>query len=202
MTHIKNIPHILEHGITHASSTNANQQYYSIGDSNLINYRKQKNVLVDNTNVKLGDCIPFYFGVRMPMLYVMKYGGNGVSSAINQQEIIYVVVSIKYIYEDKNISCFFSDGHAVDFFTKFYIKDDISRLTEILDDVAIRADKWAGEDVDIDLKRRKQAEFLVLNDIPSNYIVGYICYNNDAKTQLLSMNIDDNKIKICPTAYY
>jgi hypothetical protein len=76
MTHVENIPHILQHGITHVDSVNQNQQYAPIGDSGLINTRHR--FVLPNGN-KLGDYIPFYFGYRMPMLYVIQKGFNGVT---------------------------------------------------------------------------------------------------------------------------
>lgn len=39
MTHIDNIPHILQYGITHVSSPNANTNYVPIGDESLISNR-------------------------------------------------------------------------------------------------------------------------------------------------------------------
>ncbi len=40
MVHIKNIPHILENGITHILSADKNPAYYPIGDSSLISNRE------------------------------------------------------------------------------------------------------------------------------------------------------------------
>ena len=40
MTHIDNIPHILQYGITHKSSPNSNPCYKTIGDIDIINKRK------------------------------------------------------------------------------------------------------------------------------------------------------------------
>ncbi len=68
MVHIDNIPHILIKGITHISSPNKNPLYRSIGDSSLISNRQ--NFQLSNGQ-KLGSFIPFYFGTRMPMLYVI-----------------------------------------------------------------------------------------------------------------------------------
>lgn len=76
MTHIENIPHILKYGLTHRSSGNADPHYHSIGDASLIDYRSSKMVDVGGIMIALGDYIPFYFGVRMPMLYVIQHGGN------------------------------------------------------------------------------------------------------------------------------
>ena len=50
MTHIDNIPHILQYGITHSDSINANPDFVPIGDNSLINTRKIfiKNYLLIN----------------------------------------------------------------------------------------------------------------------------------------------------------
>ena len=68
MTHIANMLHILEHGITHSSSPHANPDYRPIGDGSLIGSRAAFPVTGNKT---LGDYIPFYFWGRMPMLYVI-----------------------------------------------------------------------------------------------------------------------------------
>jgi hypothetical protein len=39
IVHIQNIPHILIHGITHVNSANANPNFVSIGNTNLISKR-------------------------------------------------------------------------------------------------------------------------------------------------------------------
>lgn len=96
-----------------------------------------------------------YFGVRMPMLYVVQHGGNYVPHPTKARDIVYVVVSIDKILKDGNISFFFSDGHATDYLTKFYTKDDIQQISEILDRKAILARQWSGENIDRDIKRRK-----------------------------------------------
>lgn len=202
MTHIENIPHILQYGITHRLSRYANPDYRPIGDVSLIDFRAHKEVLIGQESIVLGDYIPFYFGVRMPMLYVMQHGGNYVPQPTKPENIVYVVVSIQYIVNDNQMIYFFTDGHATDSFTSFYTKQDIDRLSEILDWHAIVARQWSGENIDRDLKRRKQAEFLVKNDIPVRYIIGYVCYNQAAKDKLIGWQIPENKIRVFPEAYY
>lgn len=71
MTHIENIPHILQNGITHSTSANANPNFVAIGDGSLITTRN--NFLLNNGR-RLGEYIPFYLGVRTPMLYVVQNG--------------------------------------------------------------------------------------------------------------------------------
>ena len=41
MTHIENIPHVIQFGITHSLSPNANSNYVPIGDGNLIESRSK-----------------------------------------------------------------------------------------------------------------------------------------------------------------
>ena len=48
MTHIDNMPHILQNGITHRNSINHNPNFTAIGDISLISTRDNKKVIVDN----------------------------------------------------------------------------------------------------------------------------------------------------------
>ena len=201
MTHIENIPHILQYGIVHHSSPNKNPNFISIGDKSLIDFRSTKSVCVGNKTIVLGDFIPFYFGVRMPMLYVIQHGGNFVEKARKAEEIVYVAVSLNEVVEN-NFLFYFSDGHATDGLTTFYDKKSITNLPSIIDWNAVTAQYWTGDGIETDLKRRKQAEFLVKEDIPANFIIGFACYNDSAKSKLISFGVNDSIIKIFPKAYY
>ncbi|MDI9881304.1 type II toxin-antitoxin system toxin DNA ADP-ribosyl transferase DarT [Flectobacillus longus] len=195
MTHIDNIPHILQNGLTHSSSENANTNFVAIGDSQLISTRN--NFILDN-NRRLGDYIPFYFGARTPMLYVIQNGFNMVAP-ISPEKIIYCVSSIQKIL-DKNLEFVFTDGHAVDRFSTQYTIADIQNIDNILDRNALKAKYWKDED-DLDKKRRKEAEFLVLGDVPNNAILGYLTYNENAKNILINLGINTNKVHV-KTEYY
>ena len=208
MTHIENISHILIHGITHKTSHNSNPNFVSIGDVSLIDNRSRKVVSINNGNINnlyaptitLGNYIPFYFGVKMPMLYVMQHGGNFVERATPPQNIVYVVCTVINIV-NAGMTFYFSDGHGTDSLTSFYDTTQINNLPSIIDWTAIKTSYWAGSE-NLDLKRKKQAEFLISRDIPADFIVGYVCYNDTAKQQLMAMGIADEKIKIFPQAYY
>lgn len=200
MTHIGNIPHILSNGIVHKTSPLADPNYISIGDQSLIDCRSHKTIYVDNQYIILGDYIPFYFGVRMPMLYVIQQGGNFVAQARHPHEIVYVVVSLQKILQE-NYTYFFSDGHATDSLTEFYSAQNINSLPTLIDWDAVIEKYWSRED-DNDLKRRKQAEFLIKEDVAPQNIAGYVCYNTEAKQQLINMGVNPEIIKIAPQAYY
>ena len=201
MTHIDNIPHVLQYGIVHRSSPNRSSCFVSIGDKSLIDYRNTKSVFVGSKTIVLGDFIPFYFGVRMPMLYVIQHGGNYVEKARKAEEIVYVVVPLKEIVESGSLY-YFSDGHATDSLTTFYDANDIKELPSIIDWDAVKSRFWSGDGIETDIKRRKQAEFLVKEDLPANSIVGFVCYNDNAKSKLVSYGIVENIIKVFSNAYY
>lgn len=196
MTHIKNVPHILQYGITHKNSANANANFTPIGDSSLIDYRS--NFILYNGK-ELGDYIPFYFGTRMPMLYVIQKGFNGVPVQ-NAENIVYCVTSVKNISTLSN-NIIFTDGHATDTFSKQYTNKNINNLTNLLDWNAIKTTNWKNES-DLDLKRRMQAEFLIDVDIPFNAILGFAVYNKTAEKKLLSYGIAPKQIKIKTNFYF
>lgn len=208
ITHIDNVPHILANGITHKKSRNANTDFISIGDSSLIITRNFKQVEITNgdpftfgpRSITLGNYIPFYFGVRMPMLYVIQHGGNFVDQPTPAENIVYLVCSLNRII---NFGCeyFFSDGHATDNFTQFFDESKIEELPEIIDWDAVRASYWSGNE-NLTIKRKKQAEFLVSEDIPASFIIGFGCYNQSAKDKLTRLGIENDQIKIIQTAYY
>ena len=111
ITHIENVSHILQCGITHKNSPNRNPNFRNIGDVSLIDTRSKKTVCVDNgglasggIEITLGDYTPFYFGVKMPMLYVAQNGGNFVEKATSSGDIVYLICYLKkYHFKRKYI---------------------------------------------------------------------------------------------------
>jgi len=208
ITHIDNTLHILNNGITHRNSKNADPDYKSIGDLSLIQTRQNKEVRItsgiyDFQNapvVILGDFIPFYFGVKMPMLFVIQNGGNFVEEAVSPENIIYLVCDLMSLVSLKQ-EYYFSDGHATDRLTTFYDSSKINRLTHIIDWEAINSIYWGGIE-NLEVKRKKQAEFLIKGDIPSRCIKRIICFNNNAKEKILKFGIKETMIEINKNAYY
>ena len=208
MTHIGNIPHIMKYGITHKNSPNANPDFINIGDKSLIDNRSIKVVDVDNgdfsnldaPDIVLGDFIPFYFGVKMPMLYVIQNGGNFVEKVTPAENIIYLVCSVQH-FINSEMNFYFSDGHGTDNFTTFYDRTKIEDLPALIDWNAVKSSYWVGQE-NLNIKRKKQIEFLVQDDIPADYLIGFGCYNNKARKELISMGIEERKIKIIPNAYF
>ena len=74
-------------------------------------------------------------------------------------------------------------------------------LPNIINWDAVRAKYWSGHE-NLDLKRQKQAEILIGQDIPFDCIKGFGCYNMKAKNTLIELGVEEDLIKVIPNAYY
>ena len=119
ITHIDNIPHIAQYGIVKNDSPHRDNHYVCIGDRQIIRLRGEMPV----KGYLISDYIPFYFGPRSPMLYVIQHGYNGVQR-IEPEKIVYCVVKIDELVKN-DIDCIFTDGHALSMLTSFYEKDQL-----------------------------------------------------------------------------
>ena len=196
MTHIDNVDHILAYGITHKKSAQANPYYRTIGDNSLISRRDN---FITDSGRELGDYIPFYFGPRTPMLYVIQKGYNGVRMT-PAEEIVYCVTSLAKIIES-NLDYIYADGHATDGFTKFFSMNDMELIDSQVDFEATNANYWKKEN-DLDFKRRKEAELLILGDLAIEFNLGFIVFNEKAKEALVQKGIDDKLVVIKPNNYF
>lgn len=196
MVHIDNIDHIVKYGFVHKESPYASSNYVPIGDVTVITSRIKRQY----KGVCLSECIPFYFGPRSPMLYVIQHGFNGVKQ-YNAEDIVYCVIALEDIIAS-DFACFFSDGHALNRMTKFYPKSELGRINDIIryDDVYTKY--WQDNGPFDDTKRRKEAELLVKDEVPPEYIRGFVVYNSHAKNQLINKGISENKIVEKKEFYY
>ncbi len=133
------------------------------------------------------------------MLYVIQHGYNGVPR-VEPEKIVYCVIMLEDLASN-DIDCIFTNGHALNEFSSFYTKDKLPQIDEFVhykDVFAIRWD-WDG---DRDLKRRKEAELLVKNDLPASFIRGYAVYNENAKRILTELGIENGSIWVRPDYYF
>lgn len=178
LTHIDNIQYIMSKGLVRAFSPLRDENYVSIGDVQVIQVRKDRTY----QGYQLSDFMPFYFGPRSPMLYVIQHGYNGVRK-VKPEDIVYCVVRIEDIIKN-DIDCIFTDGHALSSLTNYYYKGSLVNLNNIVNYDDVYSTYWNIED-DPDLKRRKEAELLINEDLPAQYIRGLVVYNETAKNILL-----------------
>lgn len=196
LVHIKNISHILDVGFVLPTSPKASNNYIPIGDSVVI---AKRNTLRNSGHIDLGQYIPFYFGPRSPMLYVIQNGFNGVTQYY-PSALVYCIVRLSDILE-QDVDCMFTDGHAFSAITKYYSKEELRRIDEIIKQEDVYAKFWNVED-DLDLKRRKEAELLIKKELPAKYIRGFVVYNNEARDILLGYGIDASKIAVRESFYF
>lgn len=168
MTHIDNLVGILESGkVCAPNHPQADPNYKSIGLNDLIKKRSQKPVPLGNGGTFL-DYVAFYFGARSPMLLKIK-DGNEVPQ-VPQSEIIYLISDTNTIQAHNCIFVFF-DGHASKAISKPFT--DLADLNQ-LDWTAVNARFWQDDpnsDVNFDRQRKKQAEFLVANEVPLSCVL-------------------------------
>lgn len=195
LTHIDNIPYIEQCGLVRADSPLRDPNYVSIGDHQVMGIRASRDV----KGYHLNEYVPFYFGARSPMLYVIQHGYNGVAR-VEAENIVYCVIRLDDLIHD-NIDCIFTDGHALSAFTSFYQKNMLSRIDEIVKYNDVFSSQWNIEE-DLDLKRRKEAELLVKQDLPAKYVRGYVVYNVKAQQQLISSGVAPKKIVTVPDYYF
>ena len=133
------------------------------------------------------------------MLYVIQKGYNGVKQ-MGSENVVYLRIPIQRIV-DSLIPFVYTDGHSIDAFTRIYLPKDIGDLENQIDFKASRSRYWRDEN-DLDLKRRKEAEFLVRNDIPFELIQGFAVFNTACRDKLISMGINEKIMAITPNLYY
>src|SRR5437867_690498 len=95
ITHIRNVPWILDHGLHCANSDVQDPEFVSIGNPDLIVKRAAREVPVP-PNGTLGDYIPFYFTPLSPMLYNIKTGWQGMK-VTPMPDIVILVASVHSI---------------------------------------------------------------------------------------------------------
>lgn len=59
-----------------------------------------------------------------------------------------------------------------------------------------------SKEEDKDLKRRKEAELLVLDELGTQYIKGFVVYNRKAMEMLIQMGVSEDLIAIRQSFYY
>lgn len=195
ITHIANMRHIVQYGLVKNDSPHRNEHFVNIGDQQIIQLRETKEI----KGYRISDYIPFYLGPRSPMLYVIQHGYNGVTR-IEPEDIVYCIVKLNDLISS-DVDCIFTDGHALSELTSFYTKKDLARINEIVSFEDVYSVRWDSE-FDIDLKRRKEAELLVGDDLSPQFICGYVVYNEKAKNTLLELGIKESKIVIVPNYYF
>ena len=180
MIRIQNLEHDLKNGLYCRKKCIKNAGYLSIGNEDIISQRDRA-IVKCYPNTVVNDYVPFYFSVRTPMLYNIKTG-MGVPQ-LPQGEIIYLVYRMMDLATDEFQWCY-TDGNAAKLITKFYT--NLDKLHSNIDWRSIRTTDFRDNnaDNDEDRVRKKHAEFLVLEHVPTKLLRGIAVFHQQAKDEV------------------
>jgi len=180
--HRDNLVHVLQHGLVTKHHPLADPVFVSIGNPEIIDVR-------DTTAVKfagygnIGDYVPFYFTPRSIMLYNI-ITGYYAPKVLQRSKAEIVVIRCKIDVLAKLPQWFFTNGQANDDETDHF--NDIAMLDQI-DWTSIQGSNFMNSIEDYDRSRRYQAEFLVRDIVPVEFIESIIVYNEDMLANVLQL---------------
>jgi hypothetical protein len=209
ITHLDNLHIILTDQALYAPNFQEHRPAYKHICDRRIQEGRREVVINVPPGGTLHDYVPFYFGYRPPMLLRLKQGHEGYNEG--QEPLIYLVSNTKLI-EEAGLQFVFTDGHARVFNTKCF--NNLSDLLHV-DSKAIKLRMWGvNPDDDLDqrrkkeeLKRRKQAEFLVHKKCFWSCIEEIGAFNQGARLKVLEIfkrfpNELSREVKIRKDWYY
>ena len=150
-----------------------------------IKVRRQTNTLRSLQDLKVADCVPFYFCPRSPMLYIYAMNNHlEIQYKEGQEPIIHLEADFNKTadWADLNgIRWVFTDSNAGNnYFDDYNSKADLTKLNW----EAIRSIQWR------DFREEKMAEFLLEDFFPFSLVEQIGVY--DSKTLSLVRNALDN----------
>lgn len=175
--HRNNLPWILENGIHCANSPSLDKNYVPIGNGELIDKRRHRQVPISPYGT-LADYVPFYF-TPFSVMMLNIHSGRGVRKRTND-EIVILVSSLHRINE-LAIPFLFTNAHAYPTWTDYY--DDLSKLNKI-DWPLLQSRDFKRDPDDLRKIERYQAEALIYNKMPIEALLGIICYTDSVKAEI------------------
>lgn len=174
IVHRDNLPWLLDNGLPAVSSGHLTAQYLSIGNPELIEKRTLRQVPIEPGGT-LSDYVPFYF---TPFSVMMKniHSGWGVQQRKNEE--ILILVSSLYHVRSLGLRFVFTDAHAYPHWAGYY--SDLQDLERIDWGILQRRDFKRDPD-DPRKMERYQAEALIYQHVPTEALLGIVCYNDDLK---------------------
>jgi len=178
ITHVRNVPWILDHGLHCQTSNLADPNFVPIGMPDLIEKRATRIVPLAPGG-PLGDYVPFYFTPWSIMMFNIKTGHNNVIQRPNA-EIAILVSSLPRLNELR-VLFLFTSGHAYMQESEYF--DDLANLSRIDWDLLKRRD-FKRDPEDPGKLGRYQAEALVHRHLPIEALLGIACYDSATQTGL------------------
>lgn len=189
ITHINNLPWILENGLHAANSSTQTSKWESIGNLDLINKRANRQVPIAPGCV-LNDYIPFYFTPFSPMLYNIHTGRGGVRKVENSN-IILLVSSLHHLH-NLGLPFVFTDRHAYSITANYF--NNLASLNAI-NWPLLQVRNFQRDPNDPEKIERYQAEALIPKELPVKGLLGAVCYT-EATQQTVQRYVEDLDIPL------
>lgn len=199
ITHIENVPWLLENGLWCRNGQAVDPHFVSIGNPEIIHKRQQRVVPVAPAGT-LGDYVPFYFTPHSPMLYNILTGYNGIRQR-SKSEIVILVSSLHHIL-NHGLRFVFTDRHAYMVTAEFF--SDLGMLDR-LDWSILQARDFRRDVNDLGKIERYQAEALIYKHAPVSALLAIACYDLPTEGRLQSMIAQasiDMKVIVRPEWYF
>lgn len=178
ITHRQNLPWIFANGLHAGNSSVRSDTWINIGNEDLINRRASRSVPLPPGGV-LNDYVPFYFTPFSPMLYNIHTGRGGVRQMDNND--IVILVSKLHKAAELGLPFLFTDCHAYPPTANYYNSlDDLSAI----DWPMLQQRNFQRDPFDPKKVERYQAEALIHRHMPTQALMGVICYSEQVKQAL------------------
>lgn len=175
LLHWQNVEYVLTHGLCCREHENADPDYINIGHRQLISDRHEHTIPIAGAG-SLGEYVPFYFAGHSPMLYLIMHGYKGVQK-IPQEDLVYIGVYYSKIKEHE-LEFVFTDRNAKMAVANFYT--DEADFDKINWDI-VRSKHWGSDEINLERRDLKQAEFLVRSHVPVSCIQAIIVKTPERK---------------------
>jgi hypothetical protein len=181
ITHVGNLPWILENGLWCQSAERLDPAFTPIGNPELIGMRSRRQVPIAPCGT-LSDYVPFYFTPRSPMLLNITTGWGGIERRANE-DLVFLISSLHRLIEC-DVRFVYSDRHAYLAAARF--ASDVRKLGSLISYELLRAGDFSRDPEKPERAERYQAEALVHQHLPCGALLGVACYTEPVKTRIES----------------
>jgi ssDNA thymidine ADP-ribosyltransferase, DarT len=169
IVHVDRLPSIIADGSLWSDAVMVTRQGTgtTIGMNDIKLRRLNRLSLTSHPDLKVGDCVPFYFCPRSVMLYLLWQGNHpNLTYRGGQGPIVHLEADLRgsvFWAQQNNRRWAFTLSNA----GAYYFEDrcNLDQLHEINWD-AVRATRWSGRGIAESVKEGKQAEFLIHQSFP------------------------------------
>lgn len=169
IVHMDRLPSIISDGFlwSDAEISQRSPQGTTIGMSSIKRRRLEELTLDCYPDLRVGECVPFYFCPRSIMLFIIHCGNSDeLTYRGGQNPIVHLEADLQSTVEWAGLNSIrwsFTLSNAGAYYCEF--RNNLTDLND-LDWNAIQTTKWGGLGVDPSIKESKQSEFLIENAFP------------------------------------